>query len=514
MPDIKDAGGLAGFVRWGNPHHGLLDGTTLADGGAGVSHPALGSYQQGSGLWITPAFSIKVPGLPVVALPAAVPGMEWHDYATFSGTRLAFYRTNIIPIPQKNFWVASFGMGDTWRVGGLDGLSVIPDAGGGTLTVSLTLTRFGQMQVPEDETLSISLTSNTIGAGQPVFTGGEDDFASSALVLQVMDISPSGNKVLLAAMPTGEAYIARYGAPRGLYLLELTRSAATLSLVKSRSDMLVSVVDELTSSSITGGLNDADRSCSTAGVLTVPEYNYNSVVTTTAINLIGAYFDDAGAIEYIRSSIVRVATVATTYASWTQTCGSCEFGLLASCTTDAQTVSSSTTFTAIETATLEKVVGTGVIASATSTCQRITAGSHTASGGSFVDTYDATESITQNSISGRSYTSTGPIDPATPLTFRAYPEYHLPGFGTFTRAPFEFGNGLGVFPISQVGLSGMLAHFSGGSLETSILTARHGVGGYTAAASSTVISVHPATGELAVKTGTWSDSAVPSFGWV
>ena len=82
LPDIKDAGILAEFERWGWPWHGLIKGGMVGSTGKAVTQPGYGSA------WLIdmglPALDIA-PG--VVASEAAA-GREWRNYALIPGGRV------------------------------------------------------------------------------------------------------------------------------------------------------------------------------------------------------------------------------------------------------------------------------------------------------------------------------------------------------------------------------------------------------------------------------------------
>ena len=79
LEDIKDAGGLAGFVRWGWPYHGLCEGGAIGSSGQTIPQPDTGHT------WLIdrnlPALDIS----PAEIAAEALEGREWLNYALISG---------------------------------------------------------------------------------------------------------------------------------------------------------------------------------------------------------------------------------------------------------------------------------------------------------------------------------------------------------------------------------------------------------------------------------------------
>lgn len=480
-PDIKDTGALVEFIRWGTPHHGLLDGATLDDGDTGVSHPHVYGYWQDDYLSIVPCFALTVPGHTPPTLPVPSPGNHWLGYGLFTGTRHAFYRKTLLPVPQYGAWALSFGVGDTWRAV-IGSTAVVPNSGGGTCGVTVYLTRFGQMQQPDDATLEIILPSNTLSpCGQPLFSGGADDFASTALYLRPLDFSRDGTKVLLGVMPEIEGYNG-FGAPRGVLLLEITRSAATLSLFKSRSDMLVSATVAI-----------------------------GSMRTWNTSRTLGAYFDDTDTPRPL------IETVASVYSSVSD-----------SITNDGTNFTRDTTARLTQAVTISNGVGTVVEAAFQQDQTANTTGTKRVTNDWEINTA-YTLDWTHTQISGRLYEATsttnhGPEIFSTPDHIAVFgaPTFAYEPFlsmwsaldGSYTRPPTEFRSG--TFTICEVSY-GALCHRSPVSGEYSLFHCRAGVGGYVpyvVGQNQAMACVHPVTGETAAKRGTWSLGSEPSFGWV
>jgi hypothetical protein len=79
LSDIKDAGILAGFVRWGWPYHGLCQGGAIGSSGKTIAQP------DGGNAWLIdkglPALDIA----PGVIASELAEGREWRNYALISG---------------------------------------------------------------------------------------------------------------------------------------------------------------------------------------------------------------------------------------------------------------------------------------------------------------------------------------------------------------------------------------------------------------------------------------------
>lgn len=528
MDDIRYAGVLAGFVRWGNPNHGLLDGALLDDGGAGATFPDLRPYRQSADLWVTPALRIEVPGYVPPELPVAAPGATWLGYGIMAGLRRTLYQKELFFLTDTHFqWMASFGEGDTWRCSAsTPTVTAGSGTGDGTASVSVTFHRFGDLQQVDPVIETFILTSNTITAGQPVFSGTTDDFASSSMKLVPIDFSEDGTDVIIAVMPVVADYFG-FSAPRGLMRLQLTKTTATLTLLKSRSDMLVSVV-EASSGSTAGGISEADFTCTVPRTLNVPAYDSSSIKSVTATHIVGAYFKADGVLDYLHSEVVTVDSIVQHYDSWTQECSSCVSGDLGGCTvTDGQSIGSTVTGSTTESVTISRLSDAGVIVAASASYITSSIGTHASSGGSWTNNASRTITVSQTSISGSVQESVSAAD-STPTTtslpehptfeilaYHAYPYHSRGSDGSFTRAPYEFDNVSSVSPVSLVGSGGMLCHFSAAFLEYSVFSAQHATAGeVTTGGDRAIVSVHPKTGEVATKTGTWSETGAPSFGWV
>ena len=82
LPDLKDVGILAGFVRWGWPWHGLCEGGVIGTSGKTITQPATGdSWLIDKGL---PPLDID----PAVVISEAAAGREWRNYALIHSSKI------------------------------------------------------------------------------------------------------------------------------------------------------------------------------------------------------------------------------------------------------------------------------------------------------------------------------------------------------------------------------------------------------------------------------------------
>ncbi|MCK9386122.1 MAG: hypothetical protein M0Q15_16045 [Nevskia sp.] len=502
---------LSRMVAWGNSHHGIVTGTTLADGGSGIAHPAIYSARQSDKLWVTPALEHVVPGHvftpPVFTLPEVQPADEtWHDYATLGGTNNVTYRTAI-----GGNWLVSFGVGDTWRVGSLF-RSVEVSVGGGTAYVTLTLTPFGLFS-EDAPPAPISLVSSVLTpCGQLPFGSYSPDFYSTALKLVVFDVSPDGQNAILGVC---DSAIEGFSQPRGFLQLNISKTAATLTLLKSRGDILGT---PSTSTSNPGTAIDADACTSAPGVWVQGLSGWVVTETGSAQNLIGAYFDSAGVAQFIASKVAYVTVTTHADYTYTSTCTTCSSGHLVGCSVDAgQTVDFSRTMNSTQTVSIIRL-GDGSVMHSTvyqMSYNRAVTGVSDAFG-NWLYSGSMTHSYSGTSLGGGDMAHSFPPVAVNPLTG---------GFGSFEFGVQPYINSVygaefyneynGV--IGQIGLHGLIAHqlVYGAYLETYVGHLRSNIhsGLPYDATKSMVISAHPKTGQVIHQQSVYSTSMPASYGW-
>jgi len=104
LPDLKDVGILAGFVRWGWPWHGLCEGGVIGTSGKTITQPATGdSWLIDKGL---PPLDID----PLVVASEAAAGREWRNYALIHSNKI--YDTHL----GQHAYVFVDEDGDNWLI--------------------------------------------------------------------------------------------------------------------------------------------------------------------------------------------------------------------------------------------------------------------------------------------------------------------------------------------------------------------------------------------------------------
>lgn len=508
----------------GNPHHGIVDGTALDDGGAGVTHPALLPYVQSIRLWVTPTNALKVPGNTFTA-PADPPaGVTWLDHAIVSGAQKALYQTNAFPAvmaDHANKWLLSFGVGDTWKC--TISSSVAVDSGGGTAACSVILVPFGRFGL-ETNPPNITLTTNTLNpCGQPLF--GADDFPETPLKLIPFDISDDGQSAILGMVQDSPLYHG-YAAPRGFVRIDISKTSATLTLLKSRSEMLVSVTQSY-SESHSGGISDADFSClSEPFTVTVPAYTTTQNKTLTASNLFAAYFDSAGVIQYLRYDVVSNFSATWDHSSYGITCEFCTSGTGDGCEPPGGTsVSVSANATYAGTVNIIRISDSSVMRSASWSDSVTGSGTATSSGGSWLNSNTTSTTKAGTALGGTVYSVTSPgsysgTDSVIALPNVVFSKMYLdypnsvPTIPSYITYPPDFGGLPG--PVSCIGMLGLIGHEAHiGDAEIFAGAVRAGV--YDALPYSgdtgVVVSAHPVTGEIIHSLAPIGTDPAPSYGW-
>ena len=139
MPDIKDAGILAGFERWGWPWHGLCQAGIIAGSGTAIPVPDTGHA------WLIDKGLPPVALTPDEAITEAAANREWLNYGMISGgvlygTRLP--RQNILGQPEPSAFIHVDEDGINWLIA-LSGSS-FPAAG--VCRVFFSIVRFGHFE--------------------------------------------------------------------------------------------------------------------------------------------------------------------------------------------------------------------------------------------------------------------------------------------------------------------------------------------------------------------------------
>ena len=139
LPDIKDAGILAGFERWGWPWHGLCEGGAIGSSGKTIPQPA------GGNAWLIDK------GLPALTLTPeqiaseAAAGREWRNYGMISGGQVYGKPFPIFASarlgPRNSTFIHVDEDGVNWMV---NALGTVPSAN--TVRLTLSIVRFGHFE--------------------------------------------------------------------------------------------------------------------------------------------------------------------------------------------------------------------------------------------------------------------------------------------------------------------------------------------------------------------------------
>lgn len=133
LSDIKDAGILASFERWGWPWHGLIQSDTIASTGQDHTQPTICDS------WLIDKGLDPIDLTPEQIAAYAADGMEWRNYALIPGGYV--YNTDI----GSDAYIHVDEAGDCWRV---ELAFSFPATN--TLRITATIGRFGLI-VPSDE---------------------------------------------------------------------------------------------------------------------------------------------------------------------------------------------------------------------------------------------------------------------------------------------------------------------------------------------------------------------------
>lgn len=200
LADIKDAGILAGFTRWGWPWHGLISGgdavTPGMIGATGQLHPQPldGMYYGNNAGWLIDL------GLPPVALTSpeaayyAGLNMEWRNYALIAGGYV--YGTYI----GDEAYLHIDEAGAAWRI-----TLAYAFPGSHVLRITATIERFGYLRVdgeytpPAPRVQVIDVTCGYIELS-PQPPGASGAYPYLTRYGQIQDVFTNGGKALLGVL--------------------------------------------------------------------------------------------------------------------------------------------------------------------------------------------------------------------------------------------------------------------------------------------------------------------------
>lgn len=187
LPDIKDAGILAGFARWGWPYHGLCEGGVIGSSGKTITQPL------GGNAWLIdkalPALDIA----PAVVASELAAGREWRNYALIAGGQVNgtwLPRRSLGGIYEGSAYIHIDADGVPWMIT-LQGANF---PGGNVTRMLFDIVRFGHFEVgvgaqtPVSKTVDVSCEA--VELSNPV--GGP--FASRNIALH--DVWTNGSKAL------------------------------------------------------------------------------------------------------------------------------------------------------------------------------------------------------------------------------------------------------------------------------------------------------------------------------
>lgn len=513
---------------FGNPHHGIVDGTALADGGAGVTHPDLVTYLQNAKLWVSPAIEFVVPGHSFTAPGSPPAGVNWLDYAILAGANRALYQKNIFSgttaAGHAQQFLVSFGVGDTWACA-ITSLGIAADSGGGTAGCTVEMMPFGIFSDTAPPGNIVMAAPSLSPCGQPLFSGGTDDFSNVALTLRVFDILPSGQSAILGIVRDVDPAFHGYEAPRGFLRLDITKTGVSLSVLKSRADMLVQVDQTYSETSSP----PPDYSCggSDGGSVSVAASTNTQSRSTVAENIFCAYFNTSGVVEYLRYEVSATFASSGGFGAYTINCSGCSAGTYTGCDVASGTVISATnSATHSGSVAIVRVSDSVVVASATFSDSGSYVG--TASylgGGSWHNVGDINYNYTGTALGGTVYNVNQPTESvdniqgaavyATMGFVEVFPLYITSTIGvtSYTATPEDtFGDAA----VVQVGMHGLYSHaINRGPIETFVGAARYSQAAAIAgsATHSPVVSAHPRTGQITHKMVTDGTTPPPSYGW-
>ena len=178
--DIKDAGILAGFTRWGWPWHGVIAGGEVGSTGQPHAQPAINeSYLIDMGL---PALDIS----PELAASEAAQGREWRNYALLP--RGSVYNRDI----GASSFIHIDTAGKPWRI---DLTFSFPAAQ--TLRITADITEFGVLQTQGTVAVTIQKTVDVVCA-EIELVNAVDTYVSR--YAQIEDVWTNGSQALVGVI--------------------------------------------------------------------------------------------------------------------------------------------------------------------------------------------------------------------------------------------------------------------------------------------------------------------------
>lgn len=192
LNDIKDAGILAGFTRWGWPWHGIIKGGTVGATGQAHAQPLDGLANGNNWGWLIDY------GMPAITLTLneatyyAGLNMEWRNYGLIPGGYV--YGTYI----GDETYIHIDEAGDAWRVALAYSFPAT-----NTLRLTITLQRFGWLRVDGEYTApaplvkTVDVACTYITLADP-FPSGDGDYLSRSAKLQ--DVHTNGSKAMIGVL--------------------------------------------------------------------------------------------------------------------------------------------------------------------------------------------------------------------------------------------------------------------------------------------------------------------------
>jgi len=195
LDDIKNAGILAGFTRWGWPWHGIIKAGMVGSTGQAHTQP-LDYIGNGNNVsWLIDY------GMPAITLTAdesayyAGLNMEWRTYALIAGGYA--YGTYI----GDETYIHIDEAGDAWRVALAYSFPAT-----NTLRLTITLQRFGWLRLdgeytsPAPVTKIVDVACAWIHLDDPIYPGGggEGNYLSRSAKLQ--DVHTNGSKAMVGVL--------------------------------------------------------------------------------------------------------------------------------------------------------------------------------------------------------------------------------------------------------------------------------------------------------------------------
>lgn len=192
LTDIKDAGILAGFTRWGWAYHGLISGGMI--GSTGQAHPQpLDALGNGNNVgWLIDTGMPAITLTPDEATYYAGLNIEWRNYALIPGGYV--YGTYI----GAETYIHIDEAGDAWRIALAYSFPAT-----NTLRLTMTIQRFGWLRVDGEYTPPAPIVKiadvvcNYIELTDP-FPSGEGNYLSRSAKLQ--DVHTNGSKALIGVL--------------------------------------------------------------------------------------------------------------------------------------------------------------------------------------------------------------------------------------------------------------------------------------------------------------------------